>query len=257
MSIPVPFLNIDRIYKRYGPELVSCVESVFSHGQVLMGPEIASFESLIAKRCNRRHAVAVGSCTDALFFALESVGVNPGDEVLVTGYSFIASVSCIIRAGAIPVFVDIDPDDFMMSIKNAESKITAKTKAMVAVHLFGQALSIDVWENFCNRHNLALIEDGAQSLGSSYKGIPVGKMGQASCISFDPTKVVGAFGNGGVLLTDDPVIAENVKKLHYHGKDPSGDFAILGYNSRMGSLQAALLSRQLEWFDEWVNRPKR
>ncbi len=255
MSVPVPFFNIDRIYKRYGADLMVCVQAVFTHGKVLMGPEVDAFEAVIAKRCGRRYAVAVGSCTDALFFALQAAGVKTGDEILVTGFSFIASVSAIIRAGGVPVFVDIDADDFMMSLQDAEGKVTPRTKAMVAVYLFGQSLPVDKWDQFARKHNLVVIEDAAQSFGGSYKGIPVGKMGLASCISFDPTKVIGAFGNGGVLLTDDERVCELAKKLRYHGKDPkTGDFVMLGYNSRLASLQAALLIRQLEWLDEWVSR---
>ncbi len=251
----IPFLNIDRIYKVYGKELLAAVEKTFIHGQVLMGPEITAFEALMTARSSRRYAVAVGSCTDALFFSLKAAGIKEGDEVLVTGFSFIASVSAIIRAGAVPVFVDINSDDFMMNVDSALNKLTSKTKAIVAVHLFGQSLPIGCWTEFAQAHGLLLLEDAAQSFGSRWDNTPVGKMGLASCVSFDPTKVVGAFGNGGVVLTDDERLAGLVRQMHYHGKDlKGGDFQILGYNSRMASSQAAMLICQFNYLDSWIER---
>lgn len=251
----IGFFDIDKVYKEHKEEINLAIEKVLTSGKVLMGPEIEELENVVANYCNRKYAVATGSCTDALFFAITGSGINKGDEVLVTSYSFIASVSPILRIGAIPVFVDIDPNSFMMNLDDLKSKITNKTKAIVAVHLFGQCLPIDELEEIATENNLILIEDAAQSLGSYYNSRSAGSMGIASCISFDPTKVIGAFGNGGILLTDDENMFKVVSKLRYHGKNiETGEFEILGYNSRLSSYQAALLLIQFNHLDSWIEK---
>ncbi|MFC1726371.1 DegT/DnrJ/EryC1/StrS family aminotransferase [candidate division KSB1 bacterium] len=255
MILEIPFFNIDKIYRNNSKEILAAVNTVFSHGHVLMGPEIDEFEEKTAKLCGRDYGVAVGSCTDALYFALSSAGITKGDEVLVTSYTFIASVTPILRIGAIPVFVDIEPDYYMMDLSDLENKITGKTKAIVAVHLFGQTLNFERVEEIAAKNNLILIEDAAQSFGSSSKERKAGSMGLFSCISFDPTKVIGAFGNGGILLTDDEKMCSTVKKLRYHGKNlQKNTFEILGYNSRIATSQAALLNLQLKWLKNWIEK---
>ncbi len=249
----IPFHNRDRLYAQYAEEINSVVQKIFSSGQVLMGPLVAEFEEKIAQYCGRKFACSVSSCTDALFFALKAADVGEGDEVLVTSFSFIASASCILRAGAIPVFVDINADDFMMDLESAKQCLSKKTKAVIGVHLFGQSLPAKEWEEFTVKHNLIFIEDAAQSLGSQFQNRRVGQMGLISCLSFDPTKVLGAFGTGGAVLTDDRKIYSILKKFRYHGKDEKNDdFEILGYNSRMTTLQAALLNLQMKWLDRWI-----
>ncbi|MBU0486668.1 MAG: DegT/DnrJ/EryC1/StrS family aminotransferase [Bacteroidetes bacterium] len=242
----IPFYNVDRVYQSQREEFLAIIDRVYSTGSMLMGQEIESAELSMARFCGRKHAVLVGSCTDALFFALEAVGVKPGDEVLVPAFSFIASVTPILRIGAIPVFVDIDPTHFMMDIADAERKVTSATKAIMCVHLFGQTLDIQQLEGFSEKHGIPLVEDSAQSFGSFSEGRAAGGMGLVSCVSFDPTKVIGAFGNGGLLLSDDENICNHVRKLHYHGRNKSGDYEILGYNSRMANAQAAILEFQLK-----------
>ncbi|MFH1319479.1 MAG: DegT/DnrJ/EryC1/StrS family aminotransferase [Bacteroidota bacterium] len=254
-KINIPFYNVERLFRKYSKEIISTVSSVYSSGRVLMGPEIEEFEGKISKMCNRKYALAVGSCTDALYFALLSSGIGKNDEVLVTCFSYIASVTPILMVGAIPVFIDIEPDYFMMDLSDVEAKITGKTKAIIAVNLFGQTLPIDRLEEIAARNGLVLIEDAAQSLGSKYEGNPAGSMGLTSCLSFDPVKIIGAFGAGGVLLTDDETIYRKVKKLRYHGKNmESGTFEILGYNSRIATSQAALISMQLDLLDDWIKK---
>lgn len=254
-KINIPFFGIDRMYAKYSDQILERLHSVYSDGRVLQGPEISEFEEGITKYCGRKFGVSVGSCTDALYFALKSAGVNQSDEVLVTSFSFIASASPIVRIGAVPVFVDIEPDYYMMNLNDLESKITNKTKAIIAVHLFGQTLPIDEIEEIAVKNNLILIEDAAQSLGSKYKNRMAGSMGLCSCISFDPTKVIGAFGSGGVLLTDNEDIYSTVKKLRYHGKNTNtGVFEIFGFNSQLASGKAALLSLQLDLLEDWIKR---
>ena len=241
------------MYQQNSELFIDSFKSVMSSGRVLMGPDVDVFERKIADYCQRKFAIAVGSCTDALFFSLKAMGIQPGDEVLVTGFSFIASASPILRIGAIPVFVDINPDTFMMSLQDLRSKITEKTKVIVAVHLFGQVLPFDDLIEISAANHIPIIEDAAQSLGSYYKDLPAGNLGKTSCISFDPTKVISAFGNGGVVLTDDDHLHAQIAKMRYHGKNiQQGGFDILGYNSRLTTHQAAMLKIQLDLLDTWV-----
>ena len=254
-NVTIPFFGASRFYKENSDKILSIVDKVFSHGQVLMGPEVEEFEKNIKSRCQRKYAVAVSSCTDALYFSLLSAGVQPEDEVLITSFSFIASVTPILRLGATPVFVDINNDDFMMNLDDLESKITAKSKAVVAVHLFGQCLPMNELEKIAKKYDLIIIEDAAQSLGAYHNDRKAGSMGLVSSISFDPTKIISAFGNGGVVLTDDGMIFEKVKKLRYHGKNfKTGSFEFLGYNSRLATSQAALLNFQLDILDDLIEQ---
>ena len=251
----INFFGKDRYYNENSENILKIVNEVYSHGKVVMGPEVSGFEKKIAKYCDRKYAVAVGSCTDALYFSLLGAKINPGDEVLVTGFSFIASASCILMAKATPVFVDINPDTYMMDVSDLENKITSKTKAIIAVNLFGDALNFETVEDVATRYSLPIIEDAAQSIGSRYGSRKVGTLGLGSCISFDPTKLLSAQSNGGVILTDNPEFYSYVSKIRYHGKDlNTGEFDTLGFNSRLSSLQAAFLSYNLDRLDSWIER---
>jgi dTDP-4-amino-4,6-dideoxygalactose transaminase len=249
----IPYFGIDRMYKNHSANILDCVNKVFESGKVLMGSEIDLFEKEIATVCNRKYAISVGSCTDALFFALISAGIKPGDEIIITSFSFIASVTPILRAGAVPVFIDIDPSNFMMDLNSIEEKITTKTKAIIGVHLFGGLLDIEKLENIAKKHSLILIEDTAQSIGAEINSRKAGSMGDISCISFDPTKIIGAFGNGGVILTNNHEYYSTLTKLRYHGKNTeTNDFEILGYNSRIATSQAAILIYELKILSQWI-----
>jgi|AntAceMinimDraft_17_1070374.scaffolds.fasta_scaffold13070_2 dTDP-4-amino-4,6-dideoxygalactose transaminase len=251
----IPFFGIDRIYKKHSKDIINTVDTVYSKGKILMGPDIKIFEEKISKLCKRKYAVAVNNCTDALYFALLSAGIGKNDEVLVTGFSYIASVTPILRVGAIPVFVDIEPDYYMMNLSDLENKITPKTKAILAVHLFGQMLAVDRLEKIAKKNNLVLIEDAAQSQGSKNKNKIAGSIGITSCLSFDPTKIIGAFGTAGTLLTDNKTVYNKVKKLRYHGKNfDTGEIEILGYNSHITTLQAALINLQLNNLAQLINK---
>lgn len=243
----VPFYNIDRYYRNNKAVINELVEKTFDSGKVLEGSEVKEFEKNIATYCQRKYAVSVGSCTDALFFALSACGISTGDEVIITGFSFIASVTPVLRAGAVPVFLDINSETYTMDLSQVEAMISPKTKAIIAVHLFGQMLPINELSDIAKKHNLILIEDAAQAMGSEYNGIKAGKTGNCSCISFDPSKIISAFGSGGVLLTDDEVLYKKTLSLRYHGKNyDSGDFETCGYNSRMSTIQAGILNHQLK-----------
>ncbi len=254
-SVPirqVPFFGLDRQYRRYRDTFLAITDKILSTGQVLQGPAVGEFEAALCNVTGRRHAVAVGSCTDALAFALTAGGIGPGDEVLVTPFSFVASVSPILRRGAVPRFVDIDPKTFMMDVDQIEQSITKATRAIIAVHLFGQALPIPRIEEIAGRHGLLLIEDGAQGIGAHYEGRRVGSMGQIGCLSFDPTKVIGSFSSAGAVVTDDPAIAQKIVMQRYHGRDPATrEYEMLGYNSQLSTEMAAMLTFKLSKLEEW------
>ncbi|UFS69331.1 DegT/DnrJ/EryC1/StrS family aminotransferase [Geomonas sp. RF6] len=252
---PIPFFALDRQFAAHRQEIMTRIELVLASGKVLQGEPVTELEEKVASLCGRRYGVALGSCTDALAFALTACGVGEGDEVLVTAFSFIASASCIARVGAVPVFVDIDPHYYMMDLRDAASRVTPRTRCLIAVHLFGQCLDMNEVERFASTHGLRVIEDAAQSFGSSFAGRRAGSMGDASCISFDPTKVIGAFGSGGMLLTDSPDIAATATPLRYHGKNmKSGAFEMVGYNSQMPSEHASLLSLKVDLLGDWIKK---
>lgn len=251
---PIPFFGPAREFAKHRSAMMREVAQVYASGQVLQGPQVTQFEEGVARLTGRRWAVAVNSGTDALYFALTAAGIKSGDEVLVTDFSFIASASAIVRSGARPVFVDI-ADDFNMDFKAAARWVTPKTKALVAVHLYGQMMDPVAAEAFAQNHNLVLIEDAAQAFGAKRSGRPAGSVGLASAFSFDPTKPLSAPGSGGMFLTDDEAIASRVRRLRYHGKGrEQGIFLENGFNSQMPSATAALLNFKLKHQKRWTKR---
>ncbi|MCC6954350.1 MAG: DegT/DnrJ/EryC1/StrS family aminotransferase [Deltaproteobacteria bacterium] len=251
----VPYFGVDRQYKNHREQYLAIADRVWSTGKVLQGADVAELEEKVRTICNRRHGVAVGSCTDALAFSMEALNIGAGDEVLVTGYSFFASVSQIVRVGATPVFVDIDPDYYMMNLKAAESLITPRTKAILAVHMFGQTLNLTEVEMFAANHNLILLEDAAQSIGAYDGKRPAGSLGVGSSISFDPTKVINSFSSAGIFVCDDDDLANTVRMMRYHGKSPeTKGFEILGYNSQLANDMAGMLSFKVDHLTEWNGR---
>ena len=255
----VPFYGIDRFFKQHAENLSKIFVDIGSSGKMLMGKEVSILEKELALFCSRKYAVSVSSCTDALFFALLSANVKPGDEVIVPSFSFIASVTPVLHAGAIPVFVDVLPETFSIDVEDIKRKTTAKTKAIIFVHLYGAYCPIKEIAEFAKENNIFLIEDNAQSFGAnSTENIKAGTHGKITCLSFDPTKVIGGFGTAGVLLTDENSIYEYVNKLRYQGKNMhNGEFDVLGYNSRISTLQAALLSYQLNIINILIKKRQR
>jgi len=249
----IPFFGLDRQYKRYKEDFMDIADKVWSSGQVLQGQAVSDMEKTLGQLCNRKYAVAMGSCTDALAFALMAAEVKPGDEVLITSFSFFASTSPILRVGAIPRYIDIEPDYYMMNPSLLDGLVTRSTKAILAVHIFGQTLPMDEIEAFAHRHNLVLIEDAAQALGSRDGKRRAGSMGLVSCLSFDPTKVIGSFSSAGALVTDDAHVAEMAQSLRYHGRNPATRrYELLGFNSQLSTEMAAMLDFKLARLDSWI-----
>ena len=252
--IDIPFMRLDRQFEQHKSALLNICEQVFSHGRVLQGPEVDALENQLCEIMGTKRAIAVGSATDALFFALISAGVSKGDRVAVPAMTFVATVSPIIRAGAIPVFVDARLDsqpDTEQIINLVES---GNIEAVVAAHLYGQMFDITPIVRACKTNDVLFIEDAAQAIGATFNGSSPGKLSSAATVSFDPMKVAGAFGSGGAVVTNDDNIADRVHRLRYHGRDHTRAYQELGYNSQISSIQAAIVSFKLNHIDEWTER---
>ena len=248
--LEIPFFGPARAQSDLADELLAVSRRILESGASLQSRDVADFERSIASRADRAHGIAVGSATDGLFFALKTLGIGPGDQVLVPALSFVASASAILRAGAVPVFVDVD-DAGQIDLAAAQTALTPATRALLAVHLYGNMLDPAALRDFASAHGLRVIEDAAQAFGAAHGATPAGKMGDISVFSFDPTKVLGAPGSGGMVVTDDADHAERVRALRYHGKLGSA-FTELGYNSQMPSLVAGMLNVKLTRHDEWT-----
>jgi len=250
----VPFLDLKRQYASIKEELDQAVFSVLSHTKFILGPEVQGFEEKVAQYCGTKFAVGVASGTDALLLSLRACGVGTGDEVITTGFSFFATAGVISRLGAIPVYVDIDPDTYNMAPDKIEEKITSKTKAIMPVHLFGQCADMDPIMEIARKHKIKVVEDAAQAIGSEYKGKKAGNLSDFGCFSFFPSKNLGAAGDGGMVVTNDQEMADLVRILRVHGSKPKYYHSIVGYNSRLDALQAAILGVKLKYLDGWTKK---
>lgn len=255
MTQVVPFFGLDREFARLGPQYMGIISRVLGSGRALQGPEVADFEDKLAETCGRQFAVAVGSCTDALAFVLMALGIGPGDEVLVTGFSFFASASPILRVGATPRFVDIESTHCIMDLDRMEGLFNKRTRAIIGVHLFGQSLPMDRLEAMAADRGIPVVGDAAQGLGARDHKRPAESLGVASCLSFDPTKNLASYSSAGAVVTDDQDLAEAVRSLRCHGRNPdTGRVERLGFNSLLASDKAALLRCKLDLMSEFHNR---
>jgi dTDP-4-amino-4,6-dideoxygalactose transaminase len=252
----VPLLDLKRQYASIKDEIDNAVHRVLENTQFILGEEVKKFEANIAEYCGIRYAVGVASGTDALLLALRACGVGVGDEVLIPDFTFFATAGVVSRLGATPVFLDIDSDTYNIDPHLIESKITEKTKAIIPVHLFGQCADMDQILKVSKKHNLRVIEDAAQAIGAEYKGRKAGTMGDFGCFSFFPSKNLGAAGDGGMVITDDEDLAETVRKLRVHGATQKYFHSVVGYNSRLDTLQAAILNVKLKYLDQWSAKRK-
>jgi dTDP-4-amino-4,6-dideoxygalactose transaminase len=250
----IPSFNLTRQNEGLAEKILGSLSKIIAQGSFILGENVKILEEEIAAYCGTRFAVGVASGSDALYLSLLACGVGPGDEVITTPFTFFATAGAIARAGATPVFVDIDPETWNIDPARVEEKITARTRAVIPVHLYGCPADMDPILVLAAKHGLKVIEDAAQALGTAYKGKRVGALGEAGCFSFFPTKNLGAFGDGGMVVTSDPEIADRVRLLRVHGARPKYYHHLLGCNSRLDELQAAVLRVKLPHLDGWNQR---
>lgn len=240
-------------YAKIKSEINETVLRVLESGQYILGKEVTGFEDEIARYLNVRYAIGCASGTDALLVAMMSLGIGPGDEVVTTPFTFVATTEMIVLLGARPVYVDIDPATFNLDPAKLESAITSKTKAIIPVHLYGQSVDMDPLLEVANRKGIPVIEDMCQAIGAKYKGRNVGAIGTVGCISFFPSKNLGACGDAGMVVTNDAALAEKLRMIVVHGSRTRYKHEVLGVNSRLDALQAALLRVKLRHLDRWID----
>jgi len=245
----IPYINLQAQWQNERDELLPIIDNVLASGQYIAGPVVEEFERRAAELCGTKHCVALNSGTDALVFGLIAMGVKPGDEVITPPNSFVASTAAIVQVGAVPVFVDVLPDQNIDPSK-IEAAITSKTKVIMPVHLTGRMARMDEIKKIADRHNLLIIEDGAQSIGSKYNSIPSGKIGDIGCFSAHPLKNLNACGDAGFLVTDDDDMAAKIKLMRTHGLIDRNTVVLFGWVSRMDAVQAAILNFRIQKLDE-------
>ncbi|HEV8530056.1 MAG TPA: DegT/DnrJ/EryC1/StrS family aminotransferase [Methylomirabilota bacterium] len=253
----IPQIDLKRQHDALKAELMAAAERVLGSCRFILGPEGAALESELARLCGVAHGMGVASGTDALVIALRAVGVRPGDEVITSAFSFVASATAVLMVGARPVFVDIDPATYNLDPALAEKAVTPRTRAIVPVHLYGQPAAMDAIAALGRAHGLAVVEDAAQAVGASYGDKPAGAWGDAACLSFYPTKNLGGCGDGGMILTPREDVAQQVRRLRDHGSARKYEHVELGYSSRLDELQAALLRVKLRRLEEWNQSRRR
>ncbi len=247
----IPLIDLDAQYQALKPEVDEAIQKVLESGTFILGPEVAAFEQEVAEYIGVRHAVGVASGTDALHLSLRALGVGHGDEVLLPAFTFFATAGAVLLTGAKPVLVDIDPDTYCIDVRLLEEKISSRTKAVIPVHLFGHPAEMEAIGEVAEKHGLYVVEDNAQAIGAEYRGRQTGGLGHVGCLSFFPSKNLGAYGDGGMIVTDDSQLAEHVRKLRTHGWSRKYYPEFLGYNSRLDELQAAVLRVKLRHLDSW------
>lgn len=251
---PIPMLDLTRRDAEEMAELTAAFQRVLAGGRFILGPEVEEFEGQCADYLGVEHAIGVSSGTDALLVALMALGIGPGDEVLCPAYSFVATAEVIVRLGAIPVFVDIDPRTYNLSVGEARRRLTAKTRAMIAVHLFGLPADMDGLLALSDERQVPIVEDAAQAFGSGLAPKRSGTLGALGCYSFFPSKNLGGFGDGGLVVTRDPARAEAVRQRRQHGQRVKHHYDVVGGNFRLDALQAALLRVRLRRLDGEIAR---
>ncbi|MFC1793984.1 DegT/DnrJ/EryC1/StrS family aminotransferase [Planctomycetota bacterium] len=252
----IPILDLKAQYATIKEEVTLAISDVCEKQAFALGPAVAEFEKNVAAYCNSKHAIGVSSGTDALLVSLMALDVKPGDEVITTPFSFFATAGCIVRLGARPVFVDVDPNSGNINPAGIEEKITGKTRAIIPVHLFGQIAPMKAITEIASRRNLAVVEDAAQAIGASRDGVKAGNFSDCGCFSFYPTKNLGGFGDGGLVTTNTDVLADYIRTLRDHGQSPRYFYKVIGGNFRMDGIQGAVLNVKLKYLDEWNEKRK-
>lgn len=251
----VPLLDLKAHHEPLHKEVMAAIEQTFRSQAFILGPEVPKLEERVASYCQTSHGIGVSSGTDALLIALMAIGIGPGDEVITTPYSFFATAGAVARLGAKPVLVDIDPQTYNIDPSKIGNVITSRTKAVIPVHLYGQCADMAPILDLAQRHNLKVIEDAAQAIGSEYRdGRRAGSMGTVGCLSFFPSKNLGCLGDGGMVVTNDADLAERMKVLRVHGGKPKYYHKLIGGNFRLDTIQAAVLNVKLTYLDGWTQR---
>ncbi len=252
LSVSVPALNLKAQYERIRDEIEPVLKRVVDSQMFVLGPEVDALEREVAEFCEVARGVGCASGSDALLLPLMALGISAGDEVITTPYTFFATAGSISRLGAKPVFVDIEADTYNIDPAQIEAVITPRTKAIIPVHLYGQAADMDAVNAIARKHSLHVIEDAAQAIGAVYKGKRVGGLGTVGAFSFYPSKNLGGFGDGGLMTTDDPVVGRALARLRVHGMEPKYHHHEIGFNSRLDALQAAILRVKLRHLETWT-----
>ena len=247
----VPLLDVSRSNQVLLPEIQNAFDDIMQNGCFVGGKYCQQLEKEIAEYCETEFAIGCASGSDALLISLMAIGLQPGDEVILPSFTFFATASAITRLGGVPVFADIDPATFNLNPQLIPSLITSRTKAIIPVHLFGQCADMKRINEIASDHNLVVIEDAAQAIGARFEGCRAGSMSHIGCFSFYPTKNLGGFGDGGMMTTSDPQIAENLRLYANHGMKPRYCHQVVGINSRLDALQAAVLSIKLRELDKY------
>jgi dTDP-4-amino-4,6-dideoxygalactose transaminase len=248
----IPFLDLKAQYQQMKPEIDAAVARAIDSAQFVLGPEVAAFEERFAAYCNVRHCLAVNSGTSALHLALLAAGVGPDDEVITVSMTFVATTAAILYSGARPVFVDVDPVTWTMDPSLIEAAITPRTKAILPVHLHGLMADMDAIMEIARRHDLVVIEDAAQAHGAEYKGRRAGSIGDLGCFSFYPGKNLGAYGEGGAVVSNHCEFAQRISLLRDWGQDSKYNHVLHGYNYRMDGIQGAVLNVKMNYIEAWT-----
>lgn len=248
----IPFIDLKAQYREVKEEVNAAIQGVLDTCQFTLGSEVLAFEQEFADYCSAKHGVGVNTGTSALHLALLAAGVGPGDEVITVPFTFVATISAIDYTGATPVLIDIDPVTFTMDPKALEAAITERTKAIIPVHLYGQSADMDPILEIAKRYGLTVIEDACQAHGAEYKGRRAGSMGHMACFSFYPGKNLGAYGEGGMVVTDDPEFARTIRMLRDWGAEKKYHHVLKGYNFRMEGIQGAVLRVKLRRLEAWT-----
>jgi len=250
----IPLMNLNAQYLQLKDSIDKKMHEIVENSRFVLGEETESLEREMAAYCGVRHAVGVNSGTDALILSLAAAGIGEGHEVITTPYTFVATAEAVSRVRAKPVFVDIDPVNYNIDTSKIEEAITPRTKAIIPVHIYGNPCDMNKIMDLADRHGLKVIEDAAQAVGAVYSGKKIGSFGNAGCLSFFPSKNLGAFGDGGMVLTNSDNMANMIRLLRVHGSSSKYHHSIIGFNSRLDNLQAAILSVKLTKLDEWTEK---
>ena len=248
------FIDLKTQYRALKPSIDARIQKVLDHGQYVLGPEVAELETLLAKYVGAKHCITVASGTEALLIALMAKGIGPGDEVITTPFTFVATAEVIVLVGAKPVFVDIEPDTCNIDVTKIEAKITPRTRAIMPVSLYGQCADMDEMNAIAKRHGLCVIEDAAQSFGASYQGRRSGHLSEIGCTSFFPSKPLGCYGDGGAIFVDDDALAVACREIRVHGQSARYHHTRIGVGGRMDTIQCAVVLGKMERFDWEVAR---